>query len=287
MYLERATYRYVFVFDITQSMNVMDVSADGSALTRLDYAKQSAAKSLSTLPCGAEVGLALFSGHRAFLLITPIEICANYGELLIMLDSIDWRMTWEARSEVAKGLYKSVQLLQQLPGQSRLIFFSDGHEAPPINPELPPQFVGTKGEVKGLIVGVGGKTPVPIPKFDKTGEQQGYWKAHEVLHIDAYSQARSAREGEKAVVTGTEHLSSLREAYLKVLADNTGLTYLRLGDAKQFAKQLQSKTLRIPKIVSTDMRWLFALGSLIAILATLVIAKRNRSEMVSSPEASP
>ncbi len=123
MQLERATYRYVFVFDISQSMNVMDIPDTDLSITRLNYAKQTAAKSLSILPCGTEVGLALFTGHRAFLLITPIEICANYRELSSILNNIDWRMMWEARSEIAKGLFKSIALMKELEGQTRLVFF--------------------------------------------------------------------------------------------------------------------------------------------------------------------
>jgi mxaL protein len=272
MQLERPTYRYVFVFDITQSMNVMDVPDTDTPVSRLDYAKRTAVETLSMLPCGTEVGLALFTGHRAFLLITPIEICANYSELSSMLHNIDWRMTWEARSEVAKGLYKSIKLLTELAGQTRLVFFTDGHEAPPINPELVPRFSGVKGEISGLIMGVGGGKPVPIPKFDQTGEQQGYWKAEDVSHVDAFTQAQSAREGTTSEKIGTEHLSSLRETYLRGLAEKTGLTYRRLGSAKAFSKQMKGKTLGIPVIVAADMRWLFALGALLALIATMASA---------------
>jgi len=272
MQLERPTYRYVFVFDITQSMNVMDVPDTDLSITRLDYAKQSVVEALSILPCGTEVGLALFTGHRAFLLITPIEICANYRELSTMLDNIDWRMTWETRSEVAKGLYKSIALLKQLEGKIRLVFLTDGHEAPPINFDLPPKFSGLKGEINGLIMGVGGEKPVPIPKLDETGKQQGYWKADEVMHVDAFTQSRNVREGTKFAKIGTEHLSSLREPYLQGLAAKTGLMYRRLGNAKEFAQQMKSETLSIPKIITTDMRWLFALGSLLAFIATMLNA---------------
>lgn len=276
MQLERPTYRYVFVFDISQSMNVMDVPDTDFSITRLNYAKRTAVESLSFLPCGTEIGLALFTGHRAFLLITPVEICANYSELSIMLKSIDWRMTWEARSEIAKGLYKSIALLKQLTGQTRLVFFTDGHEAPPINPDLPPRFSGLKGEINGLIMGIGGGRPVPIPKFDETGTQQGYWQADEVSHVDAFTQSQTVREGIQAKIIGTEHLSSLRETYLKVLADKTGLTYHRLRDAKAFSQQMRSGALGIPKIITTDLRWLLALGSLLAFVATMLVTSLQK-----------
>lgn len=276
MQLVRQTYRYVFVFDITQSMNVMDVPATPS-VTRLEYAKKITLESMTDLSCGTEIGFALFTGHRAFLLITPIEVCANYRELSMMVSGIDWRMTWEARSEVAKGLYKSIGLLKALPGQTRLVFLTDGHEAPPINPDVAPQFVGEKGAISGLLVGVGGDLPVPIPKFDGNGTPQGVWKSDEVMHIDAFRAELNAREGRQALNTGTEHLSSLRETYLKGLADKTGLTYYRLKDAAGLSRQMTSKALGIPKVTTTDVRGLFALGALLALVSTIWSTPLRRS----------
>lgn len=268
--LTRPTYRYVFVFDITQSMNVVDVPREAPSRSRLDYAKDAAIESLSALPCGTEAGVALFSGHRAFLLVTPIEICANYSELSTIVRRIDWRMTWKARSEVAKGLHKSMNLLKQLPATTRLVFLTDGHEAPPINPELPPRYDGEPGDVAGLIVGVGGATPVPIPKFDDTGAQRGFWKADEVTHIDAFSAMQNAREGIASDVQGTEHLSSLRETYLQAIARNTGLVYERLEQDSRLAHLMTRDQFSIEKVVTSDIRWIFALAALIVLAATLV-----------------
>jgi mxaL protein len=266
--LKRPTYRYLFVFDITQSMNVMDVPADPS-LTRLQYAKATAQTSLADMPCGTEIGLALFTGHRAFLMITPVEICANYRELSTMLSSIDWRMTWEARSEVAKGLFKSIELLKLFQERTRLVFLTDGHEAPPINPDVPPQFAGERGAIKGLLVGVGGDLPVPIPKLDDSGAQKGVWKADEVLQVDTFRAEHDARDGTPALNAGTEHLSSLRESYLQMLADKTGLTYHRLVGARDLSGLLESRALGILKVTTADLRWLLALVALVAFLAAL------------------
>ncbi len=263
--IERPTYRYVFVFDITQSMNVMDIPGTDLDISRLDYAKQTVIETLSDLPCGTEAGLALFTGHRAFLLITPVEICANQRELSSMLNNIDWRMTWEARSEVAKGLYKSIHLLKEFEQKTRLVFLTDGHESPSINPDLPPRYPGMKGEIRGLIVGVGGEKLVPIPKFDKTSKQQGYWNADEILRVDVYYNDKN-----------TVHLSSLRETYLEELANKTGLDYLRINNAENLSKQMKNKMLSIPKTITTDMRWVLALVSLLVFLSNVTVNKTWR-----------
>lgn len=268
--LERATYRYVFVYDISQSMNVMDVPNTNQTITRLDYAKQITIDALEELPCGTEAGLALFTGHRAFLLITPIEVCSNYREFSSILSKINWRMTWEAKSEVAKGLFKSISLLKLVGDETRLVFITDGQESPPINPEIPPRFAGKIDEVNGLILGIGGDEPVQIPKFNrKTGEPEGFWKVDEVQHVDVYTQTSG---GAAANVIGTEHLSSLRESYLQGLAEKTGLIYHRINNAEALSDQLKTNHLAIPKTITTDIRWLFALGALLAFIATLLIA---------------
>ncbi|KAG1707812.1 Sel1-repeat-containing protein YbeQ [Nymphon striatum] len=253
VYLERPSFRYVFVFDISQSMNVMDTEYNGLKRSRLNFAKQVAMESLTNFPCGTEVGFALFSGHRAFLLTEPVETCQNVHDLVNTLKLIDWKTTWKARSEIAKGLYKSIRLMKRIKNDTRVVFFTDGHEAPPVNPDLLPAFSGRKGEIKGVVVGVGGDKLVKIPKIDRSGKQTGFWKADEVVHVDIYTQEKHKREGNK-LPSGTEHLSSLRESYLKELSDKTGLFYIKLRNSKSLVNQLKRKELSNPKSRETDIR---------------------------------
>lgn len=274
--LEGVAYRYVYVFDISQSMNVEDIPGQEGQISRLEFAKKAATDTLTLLPCGTEVGLALFTGHRVFLLLTPIEICANQLELNGVIKNVDWRMTWKNRSEIAKAIHKSINLLAQLPDKTNLVFFTDGHEAPPIHPDLAKKFAGEKGAVGGLIVGVGGEQLSPIPKFDKNGEQIGFWEAADVTHVDSFTASQIAREGSIATQTGTEHLSSLRESYLKAIAEDTGLQYRKLEQASKFVGHLQVKTLGMPKIAETNLNWLLALGALI-LLICMLYAQRPKS----------
>ena len=261
--IEGETFRFTYIFDISQSMNVTDASAVDEEVTRLEFAKRAAIASLSSLPCGSEIGVALFSGHRAFLLITPIEICANYSELSTILNRVDWRMTWERSSEVAKGVHKSLTLLSLLERRTRLVFFTDGQESPPLRPEITPKFTGTVGEISGMIVGVGGDEPVEIPKFDEAGNRIGVWKKDEV--VQGYG------SGKASPTSGIEHLSFLREGYLKEIADKTGLDYYRLEDVGGFTRHLHSSTFGFNRYATTDIRWVIALLALsLIIIASLV-----------------
>lgn len=267
--LERSIYRYVLVFDISQSMNVADVSAGDTPLTRLEFAKQRAQEALKSLPCGSEVGLALFTGHRAFLMMTPIELCANFSELSGMVTRVDWRMTWEERSEIAKGVFRSLELLRGFKDSTRLVFLTDGHEAPPINPDVKPAFAGKVGAVKGVLVGVGGARPVPIPKLDAEGKQHGDWRAEDVMQVDSFRADENQREG-RGAAAGTEHLSSLKEDYLRGLAKETGLDYLRLDSSAGFMRALTAPAMGIPRHQATDIRWLFALTALLCLCLSLL-----------------
>jgi mxaL protein len=276
--LQRAVYRYVFVFDITQSMNVSDVGEPD--LTRLRFASRRIAEAITALPCGSGAGLALFSGHRTFLLFTPVEVCDHYAELTGMLAALDWRMAWEARSEVAKGLHQSIAILSELDDNIRLVFISDGHEAPPVNASFRPAFRGEPGAVKGLIAGVGGIHPMPIPKLDDNGRLLGYWQPHEVMQVDSYSLGRGGASGDgeamagvdsgdlaQRIRTGSEHLSSLRETYLQQLAHETGLHYHRLHDGAALAAALSAPDLAHYEAAATDIRWLPAALALLLLLS--------------------
>lgn len=271
MPLKRPTYRYVFVFDISQSMNVKDIPETDSSINRLDFAKKMAKESLIEFSCGTEFGVAIFTGHRPFLLIKPVEICSNQQELSRIISNVNWRMTWETKSEIAKGLFKSIRLMKQLDKETRLVFFTDGHEAPPVNDKLQPRFNSEKSEVKGIIVGTGGEIKVPIPKFNKKGKQTGYWKMEDVAQVDVYTQDQETLIITKNNIIGTEHLSSLRETYLKELATKTGLDYIRAGLTDELSVHMKTDVLSIPRVITTDMRWLWALSSLLIFIITLVI----------------
>lgn len=273
--LPRDAFRYVFVLDITQSMNVQDVGPAESPVRRIQWAKEAVRLVLERIPCGSEAGLAIFTEYRALLLFAPVEICDHFGIIATMLGDIDWRLAWASRSEVAKGLYSSLLATRELGQDTHLVFLTDGHEAPPINPSIRPTFTGTPGEVRGAIIGIGGSTPMPIPRLNDTGGVAGYWAADEVLQIDPFSRGRSSTvPGEQMVgieaaePRATEHLSALREAYLERLARETQLQYHRLESPQGLADFLTQSQFAQPTVTVTDLRWI---PGILAILATVLV----------------
>jgi mxaL protein len=272
--MERARFEHVIVFDVTQSMNVTDAPVaeapdsptGGKPLSRLAYARHALRGALLQLPCGSKVGWAIFTEYRSFLLLAPIEVCANLSELRATLAQIDGRMAWSGNSEIAKGVHSGLGIARLLPGKPSLVFITDGQESPPLNPHYRPAFDDKPGEVAGLVVGVGGLQPLPIPKTDPQGQPLGFWRADEVMQTDPRSQGRGASVSGEALVDdrsgavapslgatpGTEHLSSLREPYLRQLAGEQGLAYLRLESPQALAAALMSPALAKPVRVRVE-----------------------------------
>ena len=280
--VQRALPDQVVVLDITQSMNVADQHLDGQPVSRLDFAKHQLRQALLQLPCGARVGWGVFTEYRAFLLFAPVEVCGHLQELRASLDHIDGRMAWAGNSEVAKGLFSSLGIAAQLPGPPALVFVTDGHEAPPLHPRHRPSYQGKPGEVAGLLLGVGGLVPQPIPKRDLDGRPLGVWRAEDVMQTDPRSQGRGGSVGGERLVedpgqaapalpglaaaTGQEHLSALREAYLRLLASETGLAYVRLDGVPALAAALTAPGMAHLVPVQADLRMplaLLALGLLL------------------------
>ena len=275
--MPRHLYEHVVVLDVTQSMNVPDQEWQGKPVSRLDFAKHQLRAALLGLPCGSRLGWGLFTEYRSFLLFAPVEVCANLSELRSTLAQIDGRMAWTGNSEVAKGVFSGIAIASALPSRPSLVFITDGQEAPPVNPRHRPAFPGKVGEIGGLLVGVGELTPSPIPKVDPLGRPMGVWRADEVMQTDPRSQGRGGSVGgEKlvddpadagsapapalpGVVAGNEHLSALREGYLRLLAGEVGLGFHRMQSAEAFQAALTAPPLAKPLDAALDLRPLLLL----------------------------
>jgi mxaL protein len=273
----------VIVLDITQSMNAEDYADGAQPVSRLAAAKDAVRGALQALPCGSRIGLGVFTEYRTLVLLAPIEVCANFRELSSALQKIDGRMAWAGGSEVAKGINWAVRAARSLPGRPAIVFVTDGHEAPPLHPMHRPSLDGKPGEIAGLIVGTGGPVPVPIPKFDPDGQRLGLWGADDVMQIDPYSKGRGGSvAGERYVETeplklppgwpavGNEHLSQLREGYLRLLAGELGFSYMRLespaAGARGLSRRMQQRPLARVAPTLVFVRPFFGLLGLLALV---------------------
>jgi mxaL protein len=277
--IPRATVDALVVLDITQSMNATDATLEGRRVSRLDFAKSMLHRVLPRLPCGSRIGWGVFTEYRVFVLFTPVEVCSNYDELSSTLERIDNRMAWVGGSEIAKALYGFLARLGRMDPRPSLVFITDGHEAPPLNPHMRLTFQGKVGDVPGTLLGVGGDQLVPIPKRDRDGTLIGFWNADEVPQTDLYSQGRPTSVAGESMVdergnperpippSGTEQLSSLKEAHLRELALETGLGYERLETVEGLYTTLTQPALAHRASVLTRVRFAPTAIALLLLLA--------------------
>jgi mxaL protein len=274
--LTHDTYESLVIFDITQSMDVEDYEQGITPISRLKFAREAAKRALRELPCGSKVGWGAFAGYRTLILLAPVDVCENYGDLLTSLAKVDGGMRWENASEITKGVYWSMRAAKDLGTNPNIIFVTDGQEAPPLDPtNILPMFEDLKaGQVRGYLVGAGGYVPRPIPKTDEDGNRVGYWRADEVMQPGDIIQDSKVR--------GAEHLSSLREPHLQEVAHQVGFGYARLTSPESIARVMLDKRFARRDKALTDLYWIPALLALLLLAARFSpIPLRRRSPAAS------
>jgi mxaL protein len=287
--MRRNLLEMVVVVDITQSMNTLDGVLDGEAVSRLALVKDALTRAIAALPCGSKLGLGVFTEYRTLLLFTPVETCANLNELTDAIGHLDGRMAWAGDSQIAKGLESALRTAKGLADTPAVVFITDGQEAPPINARHRTGF-SDPGAVPGVIVGVGGARPEPIPKFDPEGRPLGFWGPTEVLQADLYTEGRRGSDTHEAMVEtdpappppaalrgspGAEHLSYLHEEYLQLLAAETHLGFHRLGVSGSLSQVLTARSLTRQRVEATDLRWVAGCVALLALAARYAPAGRR------------
>jgi mxaL protein len=258
--VSRATYDYLVVFDITQSMNVEDYDLNGVPASRLTFAREAVRRTLHELPCGSRVGWGVFAEYRTLVLLAPIEVCSNYNDLLASLDRIDGRMRWGNASEISKGLFWAMRGARDVGSHPRVLFLTDGQEAPPVDGEGLAMFDDLKrGDIGGWLIGVGGYTPRPIPRTDADGRPIGFWHADEVVQRDTQAAGRAA-------AVSHEHLSEVREPYLRNLAREVGFEYLHMNSINSIREAMLHPRFAEQRRAPTDFAWLAAVAALAALV---------------------
>lgn len=244
--LPRPAYNFQLTYDISQSMNVRDYIVDEKASSRLTIAKHATTELLQMLPCGSNIGFSVFTGRRVVTLVTPVEVCKHYAGLLNSLSLIDDDMRWTESSGIGKGLHQSIRSVEGIGDSTRVIFMTDGQEAPPLRPDQRGMPNTDKFSVQGIIVGLGGTTPVRIPKtFDNDGRVSSYWQAHEVV-----------QRSDTTLGPSHEELSKRQDNHLSKLGRLANLVYLPLDSTEQLVDVALMESLAHQKMVSVDLRWI-------------------------------
>ena len=214
------------------------------------------------------------------LLYTPMEVCSDYPEIRESIRRIDWRMAWVADSNIIQAFANTLELMRTVElTDATLVFFTDGQEAPPMNSRYAPDLGELQSAenndqqpISGLIVGTGDHALSRIPKYDEDGIQIGFYTAEDVPQgttfglpedpskIEGYV-PRNAPWGNQSRA-GNEHLSSVKEDYLKSLAEPAKFHYHHLQTSTALLTALMHDDFSQRHIRKTDLSFIPASVSL-------------------------
>ncbi len=257
--ISQSVLNHLYVVDITQSMNVRDYTIGGQPIDRLSFVKAALIQVVHELPCGSFVGLAVFTGWQTEVLFDPIEVCHHRREIDEVIHYIDWRMTWIPQSNVARGLEDALTKLKSRGHPASLVFFTDGDEAPDYGETPALAHRVSREKPDGVVIGVGDLRPSVVPLLNPYGRMTGYFQ----------------RDGEP-------YLSSLRQDYLRKLADAKGLDYHRLQSGKQLLSLLRSPRYADALPARREIDWAFGASALSLLIAVYVLTPLGRWQGKSS-----
>lgn len=281
--LPGTTYAYLFVVDISESMNIRDVPDGRPDESRLDRAKASVAAALAALPCGSRVALGLFAGSDTLTLFEPMEVCRHFPAIEAVVGGIDWRMAWDGDSRVESAVLAALGEARQR--DLDLVFLSDGDEAPHVTVPHMADLLAVQGKVKGMLVGVGGLQRRPIPRLDADNNVIGYWTAVDAVREGFYpnlselvkqSSAPAELERSGALDEVQEHQSALNEEYLQQVGAAAGLAYVKAELPQQVASTVAGAANARHEKAERDLRLLFGLAS--ALFVTIGWLQKARAE---------
>ena len=266
--LPGGTYAWLFVVDVSQSMNVRDVDAHAPNESRLERAKASLLVALAKLPCGSRAAVALFAGTDTVTLFEPLEVCRHFPAIEQVVRNIDWRMAWDGDSRIEAALINAMR--EAGKRNLDLVFITDGGEAPHVDVPRLSDLLALRGPVQGWLVGVGSPEPRPVPRLDADNRIIGYWTrvdaVREGFHPNLVETIEQAKPGEDLEKSGVldevvEHKSALRADYLKQLGNAAGLGYAAADSVRRVADVATDKSLERQETAERDVRAVFGLAA--------------------------
>ena len=118
--LKHNIYNYMFVTDISQSMNTIDMTVMNKPVSRLEYMKHTLHEIMSELPCGTKVSIGMFVGVSVAAAYTPIEVCENFDAIEDTIDHLDWRSGWSGNSRIRESFFNLARLIRKRFSNARV-----------------------------------------------------------------------------------------------------------------------------------------------------------------------
>ena len=285
--IERDIHNYIFVVDISQSMLTKDMSIEGQKVSRLDYSKKLLQGIMDQLPCKTNVSIGMFAGVSVAATYTPINICDNYSAINSTIQHLDWRSVWSGNSRIREGLSNLARLIRSFPQSARVVFLTDGEEAPRLHTFNTRDLSQFQGETDWLMVGIGSEEGSAIPKYDSENQLIGFWSIDSFALQPGIAQISESNIGARndsiAFSESDRYISKLNEKYLIEITSMIKGQYIK-GDS---VNSVVSKMNTIPPSWRDNselpLRNLFVALSLIffllrfnKLLSTITFLKKNK-----------
>ena len=285
--IERDIHNYIFVVDISQSMLTKDMTIEGQKVSRLDYSKKLLQGIMDQLPCKTNVSIGMFAGVSVAATYTPINICDNYSAINSTIQHLDWRSVWSGNSRIREGLSNLARLIRSFPQSARVVFLTDGEEAPRLHTFNTRDLSQFQGETDWLMVGIGSEEGSAIPKYDSENQLIGFWSIDSFALQPGIAQISQSNIGTRndsiAFSESDRYISKLNEKYLIEITSMIKGQYVK-GDS---VNSVVSKMNMIPPSwrdkSELPLRNLFVALSLIffllrfnKLLSTITFLKKNK-----------
>ncbi len=270
--VKRDIYSYLFVTDISQSMNVVDKTLNGKPVSRMAFMQDTLHKVIGELPCGTNVSIGLFAGVSVAALYTPIEVCENFDAINGTIDHLDWRTAWSGNSRVRASMITLAKTIRSFPEPAQVVYFTDGEEAPKLHVFNTQDLTAFQGGEGWLFVGIGSEKGTPIPKFDEFNQLIGYWSGESFAMQPGIAQISESNLGTRddnvAGSEGGRYLSKLDEPYLKTLSKEVNGSYVRGDSVQDVLSAMKKQKPARRDTAGFEIRWILAgLAGILFILA--------------------
>jgi mxaL protein len=216
----------------------------------------------------------VFAAENVGLLLTPLEVCANYDVITDSIDHLEWRMAWRGNSRLTFGIKSAESMFDYLNIPATMLFFTDGDEAPKVNAINKLDLSGVQIGKNLMFIGVGGHQPVPIPRYNSSNKWVGYWSSDTKENSagavgDTYSD--TSKDEPDPIVAYAEfdrYLSQLDSEYLKQISAEIKGSYIEGQDTEEFYTYVQSQKPSASFVTAYSLKWLYLT---LAILMLLLI----------------
>ena len=273
--LKQEVHNYLLVADVTQSMNAEDEKLNNQNVSRLAYTRYLMKRIVETSSCGTYISVGIFASDNVALLITPLEVCANYDVITDSIAHLEWRMAWKGNSRLSFGVRAAANTFDSLNVPAQMLFFTDGDEAPRVNVTIKQDLSGIQIGKNFVFVGVGGHAKVAVPRYNSANKRVGYWPVSDNNNAGAvgvtYSDASLDEPDPSAASAEYDRfLSQLEDDYLKSLAGEIKAKYIKGQNTPEFYEFVQQQKPAASFVTAYSIRWLYLLMAALFIASTYI-----------------